>query len=392
MQRPSNFAVRSLLLPVAAAAIAALVFAGCDEEAEIIAPPQPPAAAPEDSGAQASRPDRLRVCSQNLYRYGETGARAKKRKKQLSYLVTRMRSASCDVIAVQEIAGKNQKQAQAVLERLATALSQRSGRMFTAVAGKSRDSHISNGFLFARARLRLLEVRSHWRDELPKLEPRAAARSYSRGPLLAVFELQQPLDGERTIPPGNNGAKAPLSRLVLINFHLKSKAQGWKDPSGTKYEIARMEAAEGIRNMAAAAREEFGGNALVMVLGDRNSPPQSASAEVLHGRRLLRDFARGGPCRLSQGLGSLCGEQSPRKPQLVGLFARRYANAPGETSYRFRGKPEQIDEISVFEQDSGYLRRDDGRPAVGYRGQFGKGSDHRLLWAEIRAPQREEKK
>ncbi len=314
----------------------------------------------------------LVVCSQNLFRFADKQGKRRdvlQREKQKKFLITRMKEAACDVVALQELMGARQEEALEIAIELAKALGERTDRKFRAFAGRSKDKYSTNGFLVAEDIGSVEDVDSHWRERLPKLQPRGPAGSFTRGPLSLV--LQRP-----TGP-----------RLALISFHFKSRHKSWKDHTRTDFESTRMEEAAGLRKIIRSLRREYGREVEIVALGDRNSGRDSAAAEILRGSRMLSDFDSPKKCRLSPEETAVCGSVPEHKPDFVDLFALRQIEQPRKYtkgSFRYRGKESVFDEILVTPGLLAKVRRADGTLAIGFRGQFLKGSDHKLVWARLR--------
>ena len=319
----------------------------------------------------------LRLCTQNLFRLGEKSAKRKRDKpavlRQAEYLVERMKKRRCDVVAVQEVFGQTKSEARRRLNALAYGLSRASGRRFTAHVGDAFEEEIRCGFLVAESIGEVEGLEDYRTHELPMLQPLGPVHHFNRGPL-GLRLLVKP----RT--------SAPAKRFFIVNMHLKSKAEGWKDPSRTDFEALRMEMAEGLRELALSRSRELGEGTVLVVLGDRNSDAQSASADILTGRRKLEDFGRTNGCRLGDGYVSVCEAALPREPVLDGVFQYRNEHMSGGYpwgSYRYRGIWSLIDEILIKPQDRWMVLSDDKTLTIGLEGELYKGSDHRLLWADF---------
>ncbi len=248
----------------------------------------------------------IRVCSQNLFRFGSEkfSKNKEKREKQKTFLVSRMKRAACDVIAVQEVSGKNRWRAGQLLQELADSLGQRSGRRFKAFVGDSQDAYIRNGFILAEDLGSVVSFDSYWRETLPKIQKRGRPRSFVRGPVSLELELAQPRSG--------------ISRLLLFSVHLKSKSNSWKDPTRTEFEVYRMESAQAVREIALKALEKSPEGTMLFVMGDRNSTEGSASADTLEGAYELSDFHEN--CRLTEKIEVTCVSEPKRRGKLLGLF------------------------------------------------------------------------
>lgn len=317
----------------------------------------------------------IRVCSQNLDRYGERpdGRPTPQTPSPTDFLASRIREAHCDIVAVQEVYGTSKDQALRNLQRLAGALAQVTARQYVSVVGEAGNDVIRNGFLFAQDAGRILQVNNLWGVNLPKLSLLGPSHTYTRAPLLLTVSIN---------PAGGR----PARKIAVLNIHLKSKVGGWKDPSGTEFENLRMETAELVRTWLSDQMRTIGPSAIVFIAGDRNANEESATSEILRGTRTLADFREGGSCSVDASLRPVC--KSPGRPPLfVGLFRERGYRNPNlktEGSLRYKGEQTLIDEIYISGKDLGTVTRPDGNYAVGFAGRFGDGSDHKLLWAETR--------
>lgn len=333
--------------------IAALLLLGCNEVA-----------------AERSTVE-LRLCSQNLFRFNDRSKRVddEKREQQKRFLVGRMLDARCDVVAAQEVAGSDADDAADTLSEIATALSQRSGRKFNYYVGDANDRFIRNGFLIASDVGRTVRVQNYGSEYLPRLGKLGPSGRYIRSPIGVQLEIARREGG-------------PSRQFFILNIHSKSKTRDSKDASGTKFELVRMEMAEGFREILARERKQLPKDAVVVMVGDRNSDVGSASARILEGDLRLDDFRAGGACRLDQRLEAECRNGAARRPALLGLFAyRREQDRSNAGSIVFRGREELIDEIAILPEQLPLVTNANGRLAIGFEGQFYKGSDHKLLHA-----------
>ena len=318
----------------------------------------------------AAAEDSLRICSQNIYRYGAKYRKFsnKRRQKQLGYLITRFKKANCDIIAIQELPGASYREAERILDDLAFELQRRSGEVFEAYIGKSHDRFIRNAFLVRKSLGKVEDVKQYYRVALPRLRKGyGRTNRFSRGPL-GLFILTA---------KGRN--------LFVVTMHFKSKRGAHKDPTGTKFEALRLEMAEGLRAIVTKEMKNLPSDTVLVVLGDRNTSAGSGSSEVLEGLRRLDDFSYHG-CRLDKKLKADCGQLRRHSAQLIGLFTYRKSSNPRKYragSYRHKKREELIDEILVREKDLALFRRSDKTLAIGFGGQFYKGSDHKLLWANL---------
>ena len=328
----------------------------------------------------------LVVCSQNLNNFGLIDSRHKKKHKrnpyrkkrkrhkdkpakQLSHLVERFNQAGCDIIAAQEVTGENPHIAKGRLSIIANKLSKLRGVPFAAQVGDSRDRRIRNGFIYNAKKIEVIDLESYARKPIPKLEALSPLRYYSRGPFVLVAKVK-PGDGK------------PIKEVAIVNVHFKSKADSYKDPSKTKFELRRMEMAEGARKLADKYENE---DRITLIAGDLNSRRNSSSAEILAGERVLDDFRRSSGCRVDKDLSSDCGRRL-RSSSFVRLFDStldRGRSIGAKGSFRYKGMFEQIDEILISDEDLKFVQKSDKSLNVGLSGVFGKGSDHKLLWTKL---------
>jgi hypothetical protein len=326
------------------------------------------------SATPAQSPETFRLCSQNLYRFGDThrkGGEAAK-KKQKEDLVSRFEKARCDVVAVQEVFGMSPGQARQNLRELAAAWSRRIDQPVRAEVGESSDKYIRNGFLIRERAGTVVESRSFAGEHLPRLQPLGPIGTFLRAPLLLVFDA-------------NLGA-GRRQRYWILNLHFKSKSFAFKDPTGSEFENIRMEMAEGVRNIVDRELRTQPPSTVAVVTGDRNNDLQSATAEILEGRRRLDDFVSG-RCRLTADEQPDCGAAPPRTAELVGLFEQRRQRFPGRYrggSYAYHSRQELLDEIYLRKQDLEHVELPGRQLNIAIEGEFFRGSDHKLVWAEFR--------
>ena len=238
----------------------------------------------------------LVVCTQNLQNYGCVNCRSREVGGKEVALVKRFLSAGCDVIAVQELLGKTEEEAKQNLMFLGRALAARSGRSYEAVVGESNDSRIRQGYLVALDRAEVVNKVSYAKAELPKIAENQKQRFFSRGPL----ELQV-----RVLAFDDSQPKL----VTLVNFHFKSQStKGGSDPSGLQFEPYRMEMAEALRRIVSARHKQSlgSGETVLVLLGDRNSHFDTASARIMEGALFLSDFQGTAACRLSKRGLPLC--------------------------------------------------------------------------------------
>lgn len=269
-----------------------------------------------DTSADPRGRSDLVVCSQNLANYGSFAATKARVSHMLpedfeekeESLIKRFSKRKCDIIAVQEVLG-DEGDAKEALDKLGSLLRAKTGRIFGSVVGQSFDPSSRVGFLYALDRVEKLLTVSYAKVELPKLVPDQRPRFFPRGPL----ELQVRVKAS----PGGK------SRLVtLITFHFKSKRGGAGDPAELQWETARMEMSEALRRIVAQRHRDALESAerVLILLGDRNSNYDLASAKILEGTLALASFQENGPCRLSKRGVPLCKAGAALAPKLLSVL------------------------------------------------------------------------
>lgn len=338
---------------------------------------------PPATSAQEQRAfDSLRICSMNIDMLGrkdEPKADKQKerelqeyRKDQLKFLVSRIKSASCDIVALQEIYGLSSKEANKNISRLAKAVNFASALRATTdeTAGKSafnktysyhvaktNDKHIRNGYIYRRdlGKVKLVDM---YRESVPTADWNSPSRRFARGPAVLSVEV------------ASKNRSKPI-QLYLINYHLKSKVSGWKDLSGLSYELNRVETAEAVKNIAKQALRY--GRDIVIFLGDRNADTGSATDEVLSGKLSLDDFK--GMCSIDKKfLKADCAGYKRREPEFIGVLANKSRSL---YSYKYKKEQSLIDEIYINKNTLKFIKD------TGVTGEYLKGSDHLLTWVEV---------
>lgn len=316
----------------------------------------------------------LRFCSQNLQRLGEKRSERKSARQQapaakLEALATRFVEAQCEIIAVQEIFGERRADAEHQLGELVRVLTKRTGRGYLFYLGSAPFDVIRNGFIVPKDTHIQPRFTDYQELDLPRLERRGAARSWSRSPVSLTVKLK-----------GESGERS----VFLLNYHLKSKSHGFKDPTRTEFEVTRMEQAAWVHQLALNELSKLGGRAIGILLGDRNSDSGSASAQIIAGELTLTDFRDGGGCRLERSARVECNQGSARSSSFVPLLSLSERETGRELStYAYRGSRQILDEILIEREELSLSRDGAGRLAVGVVGDFKDGSDHLLAWTEL---------
>lgn len=318
----------------------------------------------------------LRICSQNLHRYGESARKGARYKDQriLESFIERISQIECDVIALQEVFGRTQKEAQQTLRNFREVLEAETGVEYQQFIGTSNDPYIRNGFLLAQGAAEIVSLKSFADHNLPLLRKHSAAHKFSRGPLLLHLRVAKK-------------ERARKRDLLIFNLHFKSKHNSWKDPARIQYEDLRMEMAEGLREIALTELKHSAKDAILLILGDRNSSIDSASAQIFYGSYQLNDFSREGICALDKRLQPTCKKGfKERKKVLISLFYPKSKKLKVKySSYQYRKQHYLLDDILVRPKDRRYFLGKNKQLRAGLIGEFSRTEelDHRMAWAEL---------
>lgn len=325
----------------------------------------------------------LTICSQNLNNYGlladmikrTPGMTADVLDQKEQALVKRFNAARCDIIALQEVLGRDEETSRKALQKLATRLRFATNRTWEVVTGPSNDPSLRNGYMYAKDRAEMLSRVSYYRVELPKLLEKDKSRMFSRGPL----ELQLAVKGQ---------GDAPAKTVILVNFHFKSKRGGGGDPAQLDWETARMQMAEAMRRiMANRHRSAFeSGETILVLLGDRNANFDAATAKILEGTLSLGMFQGDGVCRLSKRGVPLCQAGNAKPQTLFSVLTGDPQTKQVPGTHRYKKEYSWLDEILIAPP---------GLPAAWERfdstGDYASGvvydpreaSDHALVWTRL---------
>lgn len=336
-----------------------------------------------DPSADPRGEPELTVCSQNLGNYGSYQD-SKLRNPQLTQeefrekeqaLVQRFISKSCDVIAVQEVLGKDDETALAAMTRLAAELRQKSNRFYDVRVGPTLDRMSHVGYAVAKDRAEITNTLSYAKVQLPKFSKDEKPRLFIRVP----FEVQLWVKGREASP-----AKA----VSMINFHFKSRRGASGDPAELEWETYRMVMAEALRRIAELrhSRSFTSGETILMLLGDRNSHHDCASARILEGSLVLKSFLEGGTCRLSKRGVPLCQGGSIRPAKLFSVLTSDPQAHLTPGTFQYKEEFSWLDDILLPAESLRYAweRFDSsGDYASGVVNSLGKASDHGMVWVRL---------
>ncbi len=234
-------------------------------------------------GTESLGRKRLRICSQNLamlYRLSVHAGRNEGKEewfqqRELDFK-HRFQLGRCDIIALQEVVGSTTKEAQRNIQRLAKAVSTKF-LGYHGFVGDTNHKHIRNGFLINRDLYSKVTLSTFSDLTLPTLLKAGHEPQFRRAPVAATIELQEKYTTHKT------------KRLTLINSHLISKSTPKGDPTGTEWEVRRIEHGEALRRIATHLdnSQEFG---LTFLAVDRNAYPTETVSRVLSGELELKSL------------------------------------------------------------------------------------------------------
>lgn len=315
---------------------------------------------------------RFRVCSQNLKRYSsnETAYRPVSRARLFSEAFIKHR---CDLIAVQELLGENEADATTTLRHFSSELTKLTRESYDYFFGPRDTTSLKLAFLLRRdPRFAQPRIQSFHDRPLPRLSPRARLRMPLRGPLLLHVDIVQ--------------SGFPSLSLRVLNFHLKSKRHFPPDPAGMKWEGYRMEMAEQLRMVVEEERKHDRGKSTVfLVVGDRNSNADSASALVMEGQRHISDFQSLTGCRVLEDFTPSCPRPLHRTPILRSLFSKLRVRSDVGT-YLYKDSWNWLDDILVLRTNR--YTASGQRYSLNYKAWVKRLptslTDHSLLISEVR--------
>jgi Holliday junction resolvasome RuvABC endonuclease subunit len=323
------------------------------------------------------------VCSQNLKLFGSYDAMSRnnptytrqKYSKKVDDLVSRFLAAKCDVVAVQEVIGKTQADGEAALNQLASRWRERSNRFFKVMTAPPSEGSMTNGFIVALDRATVEQALPYGRVQLPKIWSRQKPRLFSRPP----YELQLSVRSR-----DSQLAKA----ISIVNFHFKSKRGGQDDPTGLEWETYRMEMSEGLRRVLEMRHKDAfaSGESILLVLGDRNSNFDVASARILEGSLSLSSFGEKGPCRLSKRGVPLCVAESELPRRLFSVLTANAASTTYPGTYLYKGEYSWLDDIIMPAESLRYAWQtafSEGVYGSGLIATPEEASDHALVYVTL---------
>ena len=234
---------------------------------------------------------------------------------------------------------------------------------------------MTNGFIIADDRATVLQTLPYGRVQLPKIWSRQKPRLFSRPP----YELQI------SVKSRDSGVVKAVS---IVNFHFKSKRGAQDDPTGLEWETYRMEMSEGLRRIVEMRHKEAfaSGESILVLLGDRNSHFDVASARILEGSLALSSFGEKGPCRLSKRGAPLCQAESEMPRRLFSVLTSNSAVRSYQGTYSYKGEYSWLDDIIMPAESLRYAWRtafSEGEYESGVIYSPETASDHALVYVML---------
>lgn len=309
-----------------------------------------------------------------MNRRGETMEEAD-RSEKITALTKRFQAVDCDVIAVQELLGSYEDKSKAVLNEIGKALKYRTNLEYDSYVGPSNDKAARLGFLVKKSRIEYDGLTSFVNVELPKISEELDARKFARGPL----ELRLRVTGK---------GDAVARKFIIVNFHFKSRAFNSADGSDLSWETYRMEMAEALRRIVTRRHPETlkGDGSVLVLLGDRNSHFDSASAKLLTGELVLPRFQGEAACRLNKRGIPLCQPGAAIPPAFVSVLTTDPQTFRTPGTYRYEDTFSWIDDILVPVANLPFLYAEagvEGDYDSGTLNLYEEASDHALVYARF---------
>jgi hypothetical protein len=346
---------------------------------QIAKQPAPPVSIGGDPRGAAD----LVICSQNLKLFGTFDSMSRsnptftreKFNQKVDDLVSRFLAAKCDVVAVQEVIGKTLADGEAALAQISARWRERSNRIFQVMTAPPSEGSMTNGFIVALDRANVIQSLPYGRVQLPKIWSRQKPRLFSRPP----FELQISVKARDS---------EVVKTISIVNFHFKSKRGGQDDPTGLEWETYRMEMSEGLRRVLEMRHKEAfaSGESILVVLGDRNSNFDVASARILEGSLALSSFGEKGPCRLSKRGVPLCVAESELPRRLFSVLTSNAGAVSYPGTFAYKGEYSWLDEVLMPAEGLRYAWQtafSEGLYASGVVSNPAGASDHSLVYVTL---------
>ncbi|MCB0346071.1 MAG: hypothetical protein KDD66_13200 [Bdellovibrionales bacterium] len=237
----------------------------------------------------------LRICSVNTGGYGLRGEVRKLLRGARSLtknLRTRERSivkaastAKCDILALQNVVGRDLVTIREALEILGKKLTkEREDTEWESIVGETNNRFLRNAFLINTKRAAVGRFESFTATLLPRFDIFERPK-FAHGPL----EVEVTVKGQ---------GDAETRRIVLLTMNLQERIAPRKpEPS-----LERMQMAEAIKQLGMLNQQKLNplDPNMLFILGELSGDMRSPESYILEGRRQLPDFKQDGICALDE--------------------------------------------------------------------------------------------
>lgn len=303
----------------------------------------------------------LTFCSQNLFNFSSKDSKISQSSQGLD-LSLRFESQLCDLVALQEVIGNDKKSATQTMEKLLRFIN-KNGRKYQYIISNGSDPRITLGYLYDSSKFELVDS-EELSGEMPKLNLVSRGRRYIRNPLM--IKLRSSLYGK--------------GYFYVLNFHFKSKFDGWKDHTKTNFELSRMQMAEGIRQFFSQKLKKSDASDIFIMMGDRNTDQYAVSSKLLSGELLMSDFRDKNGCKIANNLSADC-KVYPKNLKIFHPLLES-ENQKSNYTYRFKKKKELIDEIYLDVNS-----RNKHLYEYGVEHSYPNASDHSMIYLRVKSLQ-----
>lgn len=235
----------------------------------------------------------LRLCSVNTGGYGLRGevrkllrgerANARKLLARERSIVKAIVEAKCDVVALQNLVGRDMTKVKEALERLSKKITtQREDAVWESVVADSNSRLLRNAFLVNTTRASIGRSESFTSTLLPRFD---------------VFERPKFAHGPLQLEISVKGIEDPApKRITLLTMNLAERLSSRKPEPA----LERMQMAEAIKQIGLIHQQKLNplDPSMLFLLGDLHGDLRTPESFILEGRRELPDFKTEGNCSL----------------------------------------------------------------------------------------------
>ena len=149
-----------------------------------------------------------------------------------------------------------------------------------------------------------------------------------------------------------------------------------------------MQMAEAVRKIVEKrhSRSFSTGQSILLIAGDRNSHWDTASAKILEGSLVLKNFKEGGGCRLSKRGMPLCKAQAAFPQKLFSVLTTDPQSGELPGTLFFQGEYSWLDDIIMPHESLPFAKGErgiDGDYDSGVVYEPKTASDHAMVWVKL---------